>query len=101
TQTSDVRLKRGVANLSYGLREVLQLRPVTWVWKDGADRGRQLGLIAQEIEPVLPELVTREKDERQTLGLNYIGLVPVVINAIQEEHATILALQAENAELKA
>ena len=101
TQSSDVRLKRDVANLSYGLREVLQLRPVTWTWKDRADRGRQLGLIAQEIEPVLPELVTREKDERQTLGLNYIGLMPVVINAIQEEHATIQALQAENAALKA
>jgi hypothetical protein len=108
TQNSDVRLKHNVANLDYGLREVLRLRPVTWSWTDRPDRGRQLGLIAQEIEPVIPELVARGKDEAQTLGLNYIGLVPVVIKAIQEQQATIQDQQAtigrlteENVALKA
>jgi hypothetical protein len=49
------------------------------------DGGRQLGLIAQEVETVLPELVTTDKDTEQTKGLNYIGLVPVAIKAIQEQ----------------
>jgi endosialidase-like protein len=78
-----------VANLGYGLRELLQLRPVTWNWKDKPDQGRQLGLIAQEVEPVLPELVITDKDADQTKALNYVGLVPVTIKAIQEQQAQI------------
>jgi endosialidase-like protein len=89
TQNSDARLKQDVASLGYGLRDLLRLRPVSFNWKDRPDRGRQLGLIAQEVEPVLPELVTTDKDAEQTKGLNYIGLVPVTIKAIQEQQAQI------------
>ena len=88
-QGSDARLKQDVASLSYGLREVLRLRPVTWNWKAKPDGGRQLGLIAQEVETVLPELVTTDKDAEQTKGLSYIGLVPVTIKAIQEQQTQI------------
>jgi hypothetical protein len=100
TQGSDVRLKQGVTNLGYGLREVLQLRPVTWNWKAKLDNGQQLGLIAQEVEAVLPELVSTEKDAEQTKGLNYIGLVPVTIKAIQEQQAQIEDQQKRIAELE-
>jgi hypothetical protein len=97
---SDIRLKHDIADLNYGLLEIMQLRPVTWTWKQQPERGVQLGLIAQELEPILPELVTTAKDAEQTKGINYIGLVPVVIKAIQEQQATIATLKAENAELK-
>jgi hypothetical protein len=83
TQGSDARLKQGLSNLNYGLRELMQLRPVTYEWKDKPEQGIQLGLIAQEVETVLPELVSTDKDAEQTKGLNYIGLVPVTIKAIQ------------------
>jgi trimeric autotransporter adhesin len=75
--------------VGYGLREVLQLRSVTWNWKTKSDGGRQLGLIAQEVEAVLPELVSTDKDAEQTKGLNYVGLVTVTIKAIQEQQAKI------------
>jgi hypothetical protein len=104
--SSDARLKQKITNLGYGLREVLQLRPVTWVWRDKPDGKTQLGLIAQEVEPLMPELVDHEKDEARTLGLNYIGLIPVMIQAIQEQQAAlrgkedeVMALKAENATL--
>jgi hypothetical protein len=87
TQNSDERLKQGVTNLGYGLSEVLALRPVTWTWRNEPDQGRQMGLIAQEVETLLPELVATTKDADQMKGLNYVGLVPVVIKAIQEQHA--------------
>jgi hypothetical protein len=45
--------------------------------------------VAQEVEKVLPELVSTEKDPRQTKGINYIGLAPVMIKAIQEQQAQI------------
>ena len=98
TQTSDMRLKQGIRTLGYGLHEVLQLRPVSWTWKEKSDGRAQLGLIAQEVETVVPELVTTATDEEQTKGLNYLGLLPVVIKAIQEQQDTITAL---NARLKA
>ena len=81
------------SNLGYGLSEALRLRPVTWRWKDRPERGLQLGLIAQEVEKVLPELVTTTKDAEQTKGLNYTGLLPVVIKAIQEQQQQIEALK--------
>jgi hypothetical protein len=97
---SDLRLKNHIAPLNYGLREIMQLRPVSYTWKERPERGVQVGLIGQELEPVLPELVTTAKDAERTKGINYIGLLPVVIKAIQEQQATITALKAENAELK-
>jgi hypothetical protein len=47
---------------------------------------------------VLPELVSTEKNAEQTKGLNYIGLVPVTIKAIQEQQAQIEDQQKLNAE---
>jgi hypothetical protein len=95
TCSSDARLKQNVTGLSYGLPQLLQLRPVSWQWKDPSERQLPLGLIAQEVEGVIPELVLREADPAKPLGLNYLGLVPVLIKAIQEQQATITALKAE------
>src|SRR5215470_3718270 len=72
TQNSDARLKEGVANLSYGLPELMQLRPVTWTWKQRPEQGMQLGLLAQDVEKIVPELVSTAKDEDRTKGINYI-----------------------------
>jgi hypothetical protein len=98
---SDIRLKQGVHSLRYGLREVMQLRPVSWTWKDKADGQRHLGLIAQEVGGVVPELVLRGTDPAATLSLNYVGLVPVVIKAIQEQQASLESKDAEITALKA
>jgi hypothetical protein len=95
TQSSDARLKREVSNLRYGLHEVMHLRPVTWTWKEKPEQGMQVGLIAQEVETVLPELVASEMDAERTKGLNYIGLVPVLIKGMQEQQLQIEAQQEQ------
>ncbi len=95
TNPSDARLKTGVTNLRYGLSEVMRLRPVTWKWNDRTESKTQLGLIAQEIQPVLPELVLQGTDKDRMLSLNYLGLLPVIIKAIQDQQATITALRKE------
>jgi hypothetical protein len=100
-QTSDARLKQGIADLGYGLRELLQLRPVTYEWKDRPDGRRRIGLIAQEVLPILPEVVTVGTDPEGRLGMNYADLLPVVIKAIQEQQGRIAALAAEVAALRA
>jgi hypothetical protein len=86
---SDARLKENITPLSYGLPEVLRLRPVTWQWKDPTKTEPNLGLIAQDVEPVMPELVIQNADNKGSLGLNYMGLAPVTINAIQQQQAQI------------
>jgi len=97
---SDIRLKTGIANLRYGLSEVMRLRPVMWKWKtDPADRTR-LGLVAQEVQTVLPELIEQGTDKDRLLGMNYLGLLPVVIRAIQQQQESISSIRNELAALQ-
>jgi hypothetical protein len=98
---SDARLKVGIAGLNYGLRHLLQLRPVTWKWKEEPTGPLQLGLVAQEVEPVMPALVMRDADASKPLGLNYMGLLPVIVKAVQEQQAELESRDARIAELRA
>jgi hypothetical protein len=53
---SDFRLKKNIKTTSYGLKEIMKIRPVSYQWKDN-DR-TDLGFIAQEIRDILPDIVT-------------------------------------------
>lgn len=94
TQNSDRRLKKDIETLPYGLNEILQLAPKSYNWKDRVQDHKSLGLIAQEVQTVIAGLVTAKDDEQQTLGVNYIELIPVLINAIKEQQEQIESLQA-------
>ncbi len=98
--TSDARLKRDVANLKYGLDQLLRLRPVSWRWKSEPEGKPQMGLVAQEVEKVMPELVLKDADSTKPLGLNYMALLPVAVKAIQEQQAQIEQLQARVTQLE-
>jgi hypothetical protein len=90
--TSDRRKKRDIHDLDLGLEEVLQLRPVSFEWKD-LPGPRRPGLVAQEVRDVLADLVT--EDEEGTLGLAYSSLIPVLLRAIQEQQAEIEQLRED------
>ncbi|MBU0765523.1 MAG: tail fiber domain-containing protein, partial [Bacteroidetes bacterium] len=92
--TSDKRLKTDIQKLDYGLAEVLKLEPVSFHWKQN-DRGRKLGLIAQDVQPIIGEVVTIGNDTQKTLGINYAELVPVLIKAIQELSSELEETKAE------
>jgi len=94
-QTSDRRLKRDIHELNYGLSAVLALHPVSFRWVGQEDDRIQLGLIAQEVEPVVPEAVRRDADPNTPLAMTYTTLVPVLVKAIQEQQAAIDRLTAE------
>jgi hypothetical protein len=92
--TSDARLKENVQSLGYGLPELMRLRPVSWSWIDQTQKQLPMGLIAQDVDEVIPELVLRDPDPSMPLGLNYMGLLPVMIKAMQEQQDIITALDA-------
>ena len=62
------------------------------------DNSTHLGLVAQDVKEILPDVV--KEDENGMLGINYTELIPVLINAIQEQQTQINKLQEEINELK-
>lgn len=103
---SDARVKKNVQNYSKGLKEILAIRPVTFQYNGKADYKADgktyVGVIAQEIEKVLPSTVTINerggiKDLRQYDGSE---LTYTLINAIKEQQAQIKELKDEVEKLK-
>ena len=81
--SSDERLKKNIENINYGLDTVMALRPVLYNWKTESDGStKSLGFIAQEVEALMPKLVST--DEEGVKSLNTIGMMPVLTKAIQE-----------------
>jgi endosialidase-like protein len=82
--SSDVRLKTNVNSLaSSTLDALLQLRPVTYNWKsESATTSSHTGFIAQEVQPILPDLISQGPDG--FLTMNYAGLTPYLVKAVQE-----------------
>ena len=96
---SDYRLKENVQNMIGGLSKVLQLRPVTYTWKDYNTVGE--GFIAHELQAIVPECVTGIKDQVNEDGsikpqcLDTSFLVATLTAAIQELNAKVTALEAQ------
>lgn len=99
-QTSDLRLKTNVLELENALDKTNQLRGVSYNWNDPKkSQTRQIGLIAQEVEVVYPELVQTLNDG--TKAVNYTQLVAVLIESIKELNNKIESLEEQNKKLQA
>ena len=95
---SDARLKKDIKDLPYGLDQAVKLHPVTYKMKEGDDRSR-LGLIAQDVQKIVPEAVITDPKSGM-LGLDYVALLPVMINALQEQQKVIRSQEARIAALE-
>ena len=81
--SSDARLKSNIVSLGSTLPKLLQIDGKSYEMK-----GKQkIGVLAQEIQEVFPELVS--EDDNEMLAVNYQGLVPVLINALKEQQTEI------------
>jgi hypothetical protein len=78
--SSDKRLKKNIKTVTSALDTVNALRGVTFDWKEG--NGKAIGLIAQEVQEVLPEIVST--DDNGYLGIRYTNVVGVLVEAIKE-----------------
>jgi hypothetical protein len=88
---SDARVKTNIRPLPHGLDEVLRLEPVAY---EAADGTTQVGLIAQQVREVIPEIVWAPREEDGYLGLAYGPLAAVLAKAIQQLAARLDALEA-------
>ncbi len=95
TAFSDRRLKSDIQTLENGLKKVEQLRGVTYTRDDNIDGGQQLGVIAQEVEEVFPQIVLTADDERGTKSVDYGRLTGVLIEAVKELSAKVKELEGK------
>jgi len=105
TQTSDERIKNILGPVSYGLDAIKAINPVEFTLKDDAEQTKRIGFIAQQVQPIVPESVYDTKEiivegEPTKLGMEYVALIPVLVNAVKELSAKCDALQAEVNALK-
>ena len=80
TAFSDIRLKSNINTLEFGLEKVNNLRGVTYT-RDGREN---IGVIAQEVEEVLPNIVLTADDEMGTKSVDYGRITAVLIEAVKE-----------------
>lgn len=97
--SSDIRLKKDIQNISSWIETINNLRWVTYHWKDKEkDNSLQYWFIAQEVENILPDLV--KTDEKWFKSVNYIGVIPILVKSLQEQQDMIEELKKENQEIK-
>jgi trimeric autotransporter adhesin len=93
TQVSDIRYKRNVTKLHNPLNNLLQLNGAQYYFNQedfpamNFSSSKQIGLIAQEVEKVFPELVSANNEGYKSV--NYTGLIPVMIESIKEQQKQI------------
>ena len=91
TAFSDERLKDNIETLEDGLDKVEQLRGVTYT-RDGREN---IGVIAQEVEKILPEIVLTADDEMSTKSVDYSRITAVLIEAVKELSARVKELESK------
>jgi hypothetical protein len=96
---SDSRKKENIVTVDNALEKVNSLRGVYYNRIDDETKTRQIGVIAQEINTVIPEVVTHAKDVDE-YGVSYGNLAGLFIEALKEHTNIINNLKAEINELK-
>ncbi|MFI5167829.1 MAG: tail fiber domain-containing protein [Thermoanaerobaculales bacterium] len=96
TVVSSLRFKQGVADMGDASSRLMELRPVTFHYRTQPDGPLQYGLIAEEVEDVMPELVVRDATG-QVESVAYHELPAMLLNELQKQRATIQAQIADQA----
>ena len=90
--SSDISLKDNIRPIESAIFKVKQIRGVTFDWNEKStelqqEKGHDVGLIAQEVEKVLPEIVQIREDGIK--AIQYEKVVPLLVEAIKEQQVTI------------
>jgi hypothetical protein len=91
--SSSIRFKHDAEPLTNSLAKVLAMEPISFVRNDKPELGRQIGLMAEQVETVDPRLVGYD-DAGKPLGVRYMNAVALLVGAIKEQQHKIEALEA-------
>jgi hypothetical protein len=91
TSTSDINQKINIVEIADALNTIMQLKGVEYNWKDTGDKG--MGLIAQDVEKIIPYLVSENENGKSIMYQNMVGLL---IEAIKELKREIDSLKGDN-----
>jgi hypothetical protein len=103
--TSDIRFKENVAQIKNSIDKLMKINGVSFDWKQeeykekNFDNRKHFGVIAQDIEKVLPEVVSESSNGDKRVAYN--ELIPLLIEALKEQQRSISDLTQEIADLKA
>jgi hypothetical protein len=99
TNSSDARLKKDIRPIENALQKLLSIKGVGFSWVDELmGKGPDIGILAQDVETVFPELVSSL--DQKYKSVKYLGLIPVLIEAIREMENHVLDLQTQIQVLK-
>ena len=102
---SDQRLKNITGTYTTPLADISQLQPIKFTWKSDEKNIPQVGILAQSVQPVVPEAVEEGtislENETKYLTVRYTELIPLMVASIKELKTIVDAQAAEIAELKA
>ena len=91
TAQSDIRVKTNIVEVDYPLEKIKKMRGVYYNRLDDSNR-RHLGVIAQEVEEVLPEVVSTDTSEAKNKSVAYGNIVALLIEAVKAQQSTIDSL---------
>ena len=100
--TSSARYKNNIVDLSDGLAQVMALEPKNFFYNsDHGDNGarEQYGFLAEDVAKVLPKLVALDADGKPN-SVDILGMVPILVKAIQDQQAKIDGLESRLAALE-
>jgi hypothetical protein len=93
--TSDINFKENVKIIENPIEKILQIKGVTFDWKE--NHQSSAGVIAQDIEKILPEIVKERENKK---SLNYNGLIGLLVEVVknQQDQINILTTRIEKLE---
>jgi len=100
TDVSDRRLKTNIEPLGSALTTIRKIKTYSYIMKDDPKARTEYGVMAQDMLGIIPALVKNIDTQGEYYGVNYMGLIPWSIRAIQEVDGETLKLRRENSEIK-
>ena len=96
---SDIRLKEDIEPMENVLPAVMKMNGYTYYFKDHTDKTLQIGVLAQEVQQVYPQLV--EADSKGVLAVKYTQLIPILLTAVKEQQKEIVELKERMEKIEA
>ena len=97
--SSDIRLKKDIKPLENSIQKVCQLQGVEFIRKDDDKQEKQIGFIAQDIEKIIPEVVTTDDNIEQYKSVAYSNIVALLVESVKELKSELKTVRDEATEL--